>query len=175
LDSSYKDALKLSTQVAEYFKSNKSDTLRDYDADLMASYMRESNRITASLMKVMTWCLIQKGVQCGEITREESLKTNFKNEDLYDQSIEGELEKYPENFANFIAEAQELYLRTERLDRLLHEEFQSTVNNPVHDLLGKIAKESGSGENEINERLPCDKGSLSLEISILNFNFLETI
>ena len=101
-------------------------------------------------MKVMTWCLIQKGVQCGEITREESLKTNFKNEDLYDQSIEGELEKYPENFANFIAEAQELYLRTERLDRLLHEEFQSTVNNPVHDLLGKIAKESGSGENEIN-------------------------
>lgn len=142
LERSYVEAMDLSNNVVEYFKENKKEHFKDLDVDVMGYYTLECNRVTTSIMQAMSWCLMQKGVKSGEITKEEASKSEHRmpTADLYLVPIACETDQFPNNFMGYSKRAKELYEKIVRLDRVLYDGVRSDKINPVQSLIKKIEK-----------------------------------
>ena len=112
-------------------------------ADLMGFYTRECKQMTSSVMQVMYWCLMQKGVGNGEMSVDEAAmkKNRLSNNQLFDVSVCCDMKKFPSEFTEYSNSVKTLYAKIIRVDRLL---FEGGVleENPVLNLINKIENNS---------------------------------
>ena len=141
LDELYYETLDLSSIVVEYFQANKKEDITHLGPELMGFYTVECNRITGGIMQAMSWCLMQKGVRSGEVTPEEAAEkhSRLSNNELFNEPIGCDTEKFPKDFLIYSERARDLYGRIVRLDRVLYD-TPTVDENPVHDLMEKIEK-----------------------------------
>ncbi len=139
LDKSYGRAMELTEEVAAYLdRENKNSHATALGDSNSISYVSESMRLSASLMQVMSWFLVQKGVASGEITKEQATEKKFR---LGGQKIclakfdvsRGEL---PAKLLSYLQQTRDLYRQVARMDKMVY--GSDEVANPVHDLQSKI-------------------------------------
>ncbi|HPF46583.1 MAG: DUF1465 family protein [Alphaproteobacteria bacterium] len=139
LDELYKEALDLSKLVVKYLQNDKNRDLSHLTAENMGYYTLESNRMTAGIMQSMSWCLMQKGVHSGEISKKQAgeQKSRISDHQLFDDPIGCDTRDFPRDFLNYSSRARALFTRILRLDRIIYD-IPAAEDNPVHNLMGKI-------------------------------------
>jgi hypothetical protein len=139
LEELYSEAMELSSSIVEYLQSNKRESMKHLEVGSMGFYTLECNRMTTGVMQAMSWCLMQKGVQSGEMTVEEaSNKQNrLSNNELFDEPVGCDTAIFPELFADYSMRVRVLYGKIVRVDRLLYE-AGVLEENPVHNMLDKL-------------------------------------
>lgn len=141
LDELYQEALDLSGSVVNFFQSNKKEDFQHLGVDVMGYYTQECNRITSGIMQAMSWCLMQKGVNSGEVTIEEASeqKHRLNNAALFATPIGCDTGLFPKEFISYSDRARDLFAKIVRCDRILFE-GDSGESNPVHDMIDKLGE-----------------------------------
>ena len=142
LDKSYERAMELTEAVAAYLdmgnKNLHSASLGDSNN---ISYASESMRLSASLMQVMSWFLVQKGVASGEITKEQAAEKKFRlgGKKICLARADESRGDLPTELLSYLQQTRDLYRQVARMDQMVYGS-DDTVN-PVHDLQSKIQDE----------------------------------
>lgn len=102
------------------------------------SYASESMRLSASLMQVMSWFLVQKGVATGEITKEQAAKKKFRlgGEKICLAKVDASTGELPTKLLSYLQQTRDLYRQVARMDRMVYGGGNGV--NPVHDMQNKI-------------------------------------
>jgi regulator of CtrA degradation len=84
-------------------------------------YAGESMRVTTRLMQVVAWLLAQRAVEAGEISRDEAVGPRFRlgARRVCLGEAPGDVGGLPPTLRDLLARSEGLYLRIERLERLL--------------------------------------------------------
>lgn len=121
LDGTYREALALTREARDYVQhqERRDRAALPPDQQLVASC--ESLRLTARLTQVVSWLLVQKAVQAGEIDRARAASPELR---LAGQEVCRPTEPagtiaMPDRLAELLARSHALYQRVERLDALL--------------------------------------------------------
>lgn len=128
LDGTYREALALTREARDYVQhqERRDKAALPPDQQLVASC--ESLRLTARLTQVVSWLLVQKAVQAGEIDRARAASPELR---LSGQEVCRPTEPagaiaMPNRLAELLARSHALYQRVERLDALLEGDEQPT-------------------------------------------------
>ncbi|SMF33079.1 regulator of CtrA degradation [Tistlia consotensis] len=121
LDGTYREALALTREARDYVlhQERRDKAGLPPDQQLVASC--ESLRLTARLTQVVSWLLVQKAVQAGELNREEAAAPELRlsgREVCAVTEPAGAIEM-PNRLAELLERSHALYSRVERLDALL--------------------------------------------------------
>lgn len=124
LDGTYREALALTREARDYVlhQERRDKAALPPDQQLVASC--ESLRLTARLTQVVSWLLVQKAVQAGEIDREQAAAPELRLSGHEVCSITdpaGRIEM-PTRLAELLERSHALYSRVERLDALLDQD-----------------------------------------------------
>lgn len=121
LDGTYREALALTREARDYVlhQERRDKAQLPPDQQLVASC--ESLRLTARLTQVMSWLLVQKAVQAGEIDRVQASAPELR---LSGQSVCAVTKPaggiaMPDRLGELLERSHALYSRVERLDALL--------------------------------------------------------
>jgi regulator of CtrA degradation len=81
----------------------------------------ETMRMTARMIQVIAWLLVQKAVHAGEITREEAKEPKYRlsGQQVCDDTEPLAAEPLPERLVELLASSHQLYQRIARLDAML--------------------------------------------------------
>lgn len=121
LDGTYREALALTREARDYVlhQERRDKAGLPPEQQLVASC--ESLRMTARLTQVVSWLLVQKAVQAGEIERDRAASPELR---LSGQEVCRATEPagtivMPSRLAELLERSHALYSRVERLDALL--------------------------------------------------------
>jgi len=142
LEKSYQEAMNLTQDVANYLEAESQKTrlnlkdAKNYDIN----YASESMRLSACLMEVMSWYLVQKSVAAGEITIKQMGDLDFR---LGGRAIclsDGDTSKsnLPAEFVFYLKKVQDIYQQVSRIDAMLYEKHE--IANPVHEMVNRLNK-----------------------------------
>lgn len=142
LDKSYERAMELTEEVAAYLDMEKknSHTAALGDSNNI-TYASESMRLSASLMQVMSWFLVQKGVASGEISKEQATEKKFRlgGEKICLAKVDASKGELPTELLSYLQQTRALYRQVARMDKMVY--GGEGAVNPVHDLQSKIQDE----------------------------------
>jgi len=141
MDKSYQEAIDLTFEVANYFERQIKSTHKEKTSvEIHSAHVCESMRLSSCLMQVVSWFLIQKGVDAEEITKSDAAQEKYRlggkkafalpRSKIFDQMA-------PE-FKNYLEQTEDLYRRVERLDKMLYGE--DADQNPVHHMMEKFSE-----------------------------------
>lgn len=121
LDGTYREALALTREARDYVlhQERRDKAGLPPDQQLVASC--ESLRLTARLTQVVSWLLVQKAVQAGELNRDEAAAPELRlsgREVCAVTEPAGSIEM-PARLGELLQRSHALYSRVERLDALL--------------------------------------------------------
>jgi regulator of CtrA degradation len=116
----YDETLGLLSETRDYItRQQPRECLTIGPADRIA-VMQETTRLVARLTQVMAWLMVRKAVAVGEMSREQSLRTEHR---LSGQSVclaEADAPPLPQSrLPELLDRSRRLYIRVNRLDELL--------------------------------------------------------
>ncbi|MEX0759637.1 MAG: DUF1465 family protein [Tistlia sp.] len=121
LDGTYREALALTREARDYVlhQERRDKAALPPDQQLVASC--ESLRMTARLTQVVSWLMVQKAVQAGELDRTQAAAPELR---LSGHEVCGVTEPagpiaLPDRLGELLQRSHALYSRVERLDALL--------------------------------------------------------
>jgi len=144
LEKSYKEAMVLTQEVANYFELENKSILKALNEGPDVSYASETMRVSTCLMQVMSWFLVQKAVNNGEITSEQASGSPYRLGafDICLAEVDTENGKLPEQFVIFLHKAQNLYRQVARMDHMRY--GNSEAINSVHNMLDRIQENNNA-------------------------------
>lgn len=141
MDKSYHEAIDLTFEVASYFERQIERTdKKKKTVELHSTHVCESMRLSACLMQVVSWFLIQKGVEAEEISRDQARHKKYRlgGKKAYALPRSDNYDQMPDEFKTYLERTEELYQRVARLDNMLYGQEQD--KNPVHHMIEKISE-----------------------------------
>lgn len=138
-DKAYHDALALVSETVNYLEGR---GIMDRDAMDPAArniFAAESMRLTTRLMQVVSWFLVQRAVQTGELTKaqaQEPARQLGAVQVCLGEAIEG-AEFLPDRMKELLDRSRNVFEQVWRVEVMMKEE-SDTLKNPVHDLLNKL-------------------------------------
>lgn len=142
IDKTYQEALALTKLVAHFFEQKNDQILgRHIAQETQVFYASESMRVSACLMQVVSWFLVQKGVSAGEITKQEASYDKYRlgGREVCLARVNVYGAELPEKFIEYHNQARKLYSRVERMDQMVY--GTSRPENPVHKLFSRLEKD----------------------------------
>ncbi len=124
LDGTYREALALTREARDYVMHQERRDKAGLPADQQLVASCESLRLTARLTQVVSWLLVQKAVQAGEIDRSQASVPELRlsgHEVCAVTEPAGAIEM-PARLGELLERSHALYSRVERLDALLDHE-----------------------------------------------------
>lgn len=115
----YDDALTLLVEVRDYLESNESARTAHLPPATRLSLTCLTMRLTAQLTDIMAWLLVQKAVQAGEISDEESQNADMQLRRWLSVKTENSELPIPSGLLSLIQRSQILFERVERLESMM--------------------------------------------------------
>lgn len=115
----YDDALSLLVEVRDYLESNESAKTNQLPPATRLGLTCLTMRLTAQLTDIMAWLLVQKAVQAGEITSEESHDSHNHLRRWLNVNPESRDLPIPTRLQSLIERSQILFERVERLESMM--------------------------------------------------------
>ncbi|MCF6214586.1 MAG: DUF1465 family protein [Emcibacter sp.] len=143
MEKSYKEAMLLTQDVANYFElENKSLSEESINVGPSVTYASETMRVSTCLMQIMSWFLVQKAVDNGEITPQQASEPPYRLGafDICLAEVDTENGILPEQFVIYLNKAQNLYRQVARMDHMRY--GNSEAINTVHNMLDQLKKDN---------------------------------
>ncbi|MEM8800244.1 MAG: DUF1465 family protein [Pseudomonadota bacterium] len=140
----YEEVLSLSDEVNEYFEISAPYERKRLAAIDRALFTCESLKISTRLMHVISWCLVRRAVDAGELTPEEGVAEDRRlgDRELCCSVDYKEISNLPPPMLQLIRESVNLYERVMRLEARLIEVVESPAGpantDSVQGLLGRL-------------------------------------
>ncbi len=120
-DTTFDEAMSLTREARDYLAyQEKVDLAKLSPVGRMVASC-ETMRMTARMIQVIAWLLVQKAVHAGEITREEAREPKYRlsGQQVCDNTEPLAAEPLPERLVELLASSHQLYQRIARLDAML--------------------------------------------------------
>lgn len=118
----FRDGMELLEQATAYLDGDGREAAKALDAQAAAVYAAESMRLTSRMMQLVSWLLLQRAVNRGEISRADALvekrKLRFSRPALV--SDEAMLARLPLPLVKFIETSLRVQARVVSFDQLLY-------------------------------------------------------
>lgn len=138
-DRAYHDALALVSETVTYLEGRGIMDRDTMDPAARNIFAAESMRLTTRLMQVVSWFLVQRAVQTGELTREQAQEPARQLgavQVCLGEAVEG-AEFLPARIKELLDRSRHIFEQVWRVEVMMMEE-RDTPKNPVHDLLSKL-------------------------------------
>lgn len=120
LAQSYRDAMALLTEARDYAASGASADARAMDPFERLDVSVRAMQVTACLMAVTSWLMMQRAVEAGEIHRELTHRSAYRlSRCPLCEPMSGVAVPLPRRLQHLVQRTLKLYSRLDRLDRLL--------------------------------------------------------
>jgi len=143
----FKEGMDLVDETAAYLDGSGRKDSRALNRVGALAYAAESMRLTARLMQLASWLLLQRAVNNGEITAEQAVteKAKVKLGGLASATRGPGWDDLPERLRDLIERSTRLQVRIRRLDGALGSEpvLPTGPDNPVLRQLGRLAEAFG--------------------------------
>ena len=128
----YEEAMFLADEARAYFDEHGQDDRNKMEPLLRGGFSCESLKVTARLMHVIAWLLVQRAVDAGEISTFDARQParRLGHASASEPDIVGQL---PEDAQNLIAQSNQLYERVRRLDAGM-----SLSESPAQSLMRRL-------------------------------------
>ena len=133
----YVEAMSLADEARSYFDRDGQEDRSKLDPVTRVAFSCESLKVTTRLMHVVSWLLVRKAIQAGEMTEEEAQTPERRlgraadsNDDML------RLAKLPPRARQIIDTSRDLYERVHRLDEQLGRPVSG--DSPARALLGRL-------------------------------------
>lgn len=137
IDALYVEAMMLADEARSYFDREGQEDRAGLDPVARVGFSCESLRVTTRLMHVVSWLLVRKAIQAGELTDSDGQQPERRLGRSADSSEDMlRLAKLPPRARRIIDASQDLYNRVQRLDQQLGQ--PAVVESPARQLLGRL-------------------------------------
>ncbi len=137
VDSLYTEAMLLADEARAYFDHEGQAEREALDPVTRVAYSCESLKVTTRLMHVVSWLLVRKAINAGEMSEAEAgtpdRHLGRAADLLEDRGLRNTL---PQRSRNLAETSRDLYGRVTRLDQQLHAE--QAGESPARALLGRL-------------------------------------
>lgn len=138
VDSLYTEAMLLADEARGYFDTEGQAERAALDPVLRVAYSCESLRVTTRLMHVVSWLLVRKAVDAGEMSEREGEAPDRRLGRAGDNELDSaRMRKLPPRAREIVDASRDLYDRVKRLDDQLAIEIPLS---PARALLGKLER-----------------------------------
>lgn len=143
IDGLYREAMGLAEEARTYFDSAGQWDRSKLTADQRVTFACESLKVTTRLMHIISWLLIRKAVDAGEMSRQDAMAPDRrlgKASATYAQDAP-RIRALPRPSIRLILKSQDLYLRVRRLEDELIDSIDSAStgeHGPARTLLQKL-------------------------------------
>ena len=137
IDSLYLEAMVLADEARSYFDRNGQDDRASLDPLGRVAFSCESLKVTTRLMHVVSWLLVRRAVEAGELSPQQA---QGRERRLGDASAteERSLESLPQRARELVRSSDDLYKRIQRLEREL--EVGQAMPSPARSLLDRLER-----------------------------------
>jgi regulator of CtrA degradation len=138
-DNAFHEALALVSETVDY---QEGDGVLDRDAMnpvMRAVFATESMRLTTRLMQIVSWFLVQRAVQNGELTEAEAIDPSRRlgSIDLCLGEASGGSAELPGKMRDLLARSRNFFEQIVRVEAMMTNQEAKSVN-PVQDLLDRL-------------------------------------
>jgi regulator of CtrA degradation len=142
IDGLYREAMSLAEEARTYFDSAGQWDRKKLSADQRVTFACESLKVTTRLMHVISWLLIRKAVDAGEMSERDGLAADRrlgKASATYADDAP-RIKSLPRPSIRLILKSQDLYMRVRRLeDELLDASTSAAAQGgPARTLMQKL-------------------------------------
>lgn len=119
LNGTYEEALQLAHEARDYMAFQERSDRNSLAPESRLAASREAMRITTRIAQVISWLLVQRAVQAGEVTRHEATEEPYR---LSGQAVCAEHNKdktLPPRLTELLERSHRLYERISRLDSMM--------------------------------------------------------
>lgn len=128
-EKTYREAVSLLREARDYLAFCQERDACDLSPLERLCFSHELSRLTARLMDIMAWLIVQKALEAGELTALEAMREGhrvLRREAWLGAEVAGDLEggaapaagKMPDGLISLLERSRRLYLRIVRLDDL---------------------------------------------------------
>jgi|GEM_PF-577587 len=146
LEKSYAEALELTKSICGYLEgehhARQQKALSDSSpvdiSEPVVQYAAESMRMSTCMMQVVSWFMVQKAVDNGEMTPEEASapENRLGAQEICLASDQEAVDVLPGELKAYLQRSQDLYRRVLRLDQMVYDKPES--GNLVHQLQSRL-------------------------------------
>ncbi len=137
VDGLYVEAMLLADEARSYFDQLGNDDRASLDPIGRVAFSCESLKITTRLMHVVSWLLVRRAVEAGELTRAQA-DGRDRRLGLAMGSDPDTLNGLPTRAKELVSASDDLYARVSRLDRDL--EMTPATESPARSLLDRLER-----------------------------------
>lgn len=137
VDGLYVEAMLLADEARSYFDQLGNEDRASLDPIGRVAFSCESLKITTRLMHVVSWLLIRRAVEAGELTRAQ-MDGRDRRLGPAMGSDPDTLHSLPTRAQELVAASDDLYARVSRLDREL--EMAPAIESPARNLLDRLER-----------------------------------
>ncbi|MCK9544532.1 MAG: DUF1465 family protein [Novosphingobium sp.] len=138
IDSLYLEAMVLADEARSYFDRNGQDDRAALDPLGRVAFSCESLKVTTRLMHVVSWLLVRRAVEAGELNAHQAQGRERRLGDA-STSDDSALKPLPERARELVRASDDLYKRVQRLEREL-EVGQQAIPSPARSLLDRLER-----------------------------------
>lgn len=122
----YDETMTLLIEARNYIAFHDAAEHRKLSPQVRLQISYESMRVTSRLTQVMAWLLAQKAVHAGEITKAKGASADFalSGGEVCSDGAGPDNEDLPVGLRSLLERSHRLYMRVERLDRMVGEEVR---------------------------------------------------
>ncbi|WP_298369630.1 DUF1465 family protein [Azospirillum sp.] len=122
----YDETMTLLIEARNYITFHDAAEHRKMSPQVRLQISYESMRVTSRLTQVMAWLLAQKAVHAGEITKAQGASVDYalSGGEVCSDGAGPENEDLPAGLRSLLERSHRLYMRVERLDRMVSEEVR---------------------------------------------------
>ncbi len=127
LKGTYEEAFRLVLETRRYLAERGDDDARGLRVPAALAYSVESMRLTARLTHIMAWLLAVRAHHAGELAAEDLARPEWRlagHEVCLDAAVAGDGE-LPSALADLLGRSESLFLRIDRLDRMMSGEREA--------------------------------------------------
>ncbi len=136
----YGDAMALVSETADYLQGTGVAECEALDAPLRAVFAGESMRLTTRLMQVVSWFLVWRGVEAGELTKEQGREPGRRLGAVnvcMGVPARG-TDQLPDQLLDLLDRSKSLFEQVMRIEAMILDDGNDEGASPVHKLIDRL-------------------------------------